>query len=553
MFLFFHFQILELLPILDSACSQKARFLICASIFPLCSPDVPRPVAACKSLCESVKADCSADPVLAAIWPKFIDCTVLPEPNNQELCMEVPQDELKFQTNHTVMAKNSSSASILHQTLLLRPPHVARNSGGGGSGPAWPWRSWTDRNVQRPPLISHTICPNNYTAIEGRCGPQCGRDAMFTDEQKKIADTCTLALSAICFILTLFTLVTFWAEPLRFGYPERPVLFMALCYNLLSVSYLERVIFHNPNASAAAAAAGSQLQACGTTPPCLASFIITSYLTLAAGSWWLIFSMCWYLSTVKQWSSEALDKRASLFHLIAWLPPIMPSVAAVLWGTVQPHELTGMCSAYGFVEVAGLVLLCVGASFALLAVRSLRSICHTVNDSSFHRRLAQVRMRILIFGCVFFTPSVVAVVLGFWEDIYATVPACVFGDPCVAPKNYSTIPTLLRLFFSLTGGSLAGIWVWSKKTCESYRSRIGVTGAGGVGGGGGGGGGSGIVGGIAGVNGISTKAASSAAHVLMQKKAKSIGPLYAGINFQNVPIYSYNNNTTTGSATGSSV
>lgn len=363
---------------------------------------------------------------------------------------------------------------------------------------------------------------------------------MFTGQQKKIADTCTLALSAICFILTLFTLVTFWAEPLRFGYPERPVLFMALCYNLLSVSYLERVIFHSPSSSVVAAAAGGAGQlVCGTTPPCLASFIITSYLTLSAGSWWLIFSMCWYLSTVKQWSSEALDKRASLFHLIAWLPPIMPSVAAVLWGSVQPHELTGMCSAFGFVEVAGLVLLCVGASFALLAVRSLRSICHNVNDLSFHRRLAQVRARIVIFGCVFFTPSIVAVVLGFWEDTYATVPACVFGDPCVAPKHYSAVPTLLRLFFSLSGGSLAGIWVWSKKTCESYRSRIGV-----IHPGGGGGGVGPIVCGGGGANGNGTS--QKGAHALLQKKAKSIGPLYAGINFQNVPIYA-------GSTTGSTV
>lgn len=387
--------------------------------------------------------------------------------------MQVPQDELKFEN--------------------VKPL------------PVWPWMPWKNSNILRP--LSQTICPNNYTAIEGRCGPQCGRDAMFTGQQKKIADTWTLALSAICFILTLFTLVTFWAEPMRFGYPERPVLFLALCYNLLSVSYLERVIFHNP--------LNSVHIECGTTPPCLVSFIITSYLTLSAASWWLIFSMCWYLSTEKQWSSEALEKKAGLFHLMAWLPPIVPSIVAILWGAVQPNELTGMCSAYGFVEISGLALLLMGAIFSVLASRSLHGLSITVNDNTFNRRLSQVRTRILVFSCVFFTPAFVAVILGFFENTYVTIPACVFGDPCVAPKGgYTSIPTLLRLFFTLTGGSLAGIWVWSKKTCESYRSRIAST------------------------QPVHPAAmATKSAHSLMQKKIKSIGPLYAGINFHNVPIY----------------
>ncbi|KAJ6637279.1 Frizzled-3, partial [Pseudolycoriella hygida] len=464
----------ELLPIMDSDCSRQARFLLCASMFPLCSPDVSRPVAACKSLCETVKSECSQDSV-AILWPKFIDCDALPQPERQELCMEVPQDELKFGRTK-------------------------------GHAATWPWLK--NSNIIRP--MSTIICPANFTAVNDECAPQCGSDARFTAEQKKIVETWTLALSAICFILTLFSLVTFWAEPMRFGYPERPVLFLALCYNLLSVCYLERVIFHNPLREGRS---DDACVCCGlSTTSCLASYISTSYLTLSAATWWLIFSLCWYLSSSKQWSSEALEKKSGLFHVMAWVLPLAPPIAALLWGAVKQQELTGMCSSFGFVKIPTLFLLVVGAIFTILASRSLKGLSVTVNDDSFNRRLTQVRTRILVFSCVFFVPAFLAVVLGFFELHYETVPSCVFGEPCLSPKKYSSIPTLMRLFFILAGGSMGGMWVWSKKTCDSYRSRISSTPS-------------------------TSSSAATKSGQFITKKTKHSGPLYAGINFHNVPIY----------------
>lgn len=449
-------------------------------------------MAACRSLCEAVRADCTTDPTLAALWPTFINCDTLPQPDRQELCMQVPDED----------------------SVRLAPNHLLNKITSNTVPSSWPWMQWKNVNVVQP--MNPVICPVNYTAISpASCGPLCGTDAMFTGEQKRIADTWTLALSAICFILTLFSLVTFWAEPMRFGFPERPVLFLALCYNLLSVAYLERVIFHNPLKDEMSS------PACGTSATCLASFILTSYLILCAALWWLIFSICWYLSTEKQWSSEALEKKSGLIHVLAWVPPIIPPIAAFLWDTVRPHELTGMCTSYGFIELPAMVLLLVGAMFTVLASRSLQGLRSTVTaDDSFHKRLSQIRTRIVVFSCVFFAPALLAVVIGCLENGYVVIPACVFGDPCVATKRYSSIPTLLRLFFTLAGGSLAGMWVWSKKTCESYRSRMTPPGASG--------GPAYLV--AAGAGGVTTKSAA-----ILQKKFKHVGPLYAGINFHNVP------------------
>lgn len=44
----------------------------------------------------------------------------------------------------------------------------------------------------------------------------------------------------LCFLSTLFTLLTFWVDPNRFRYPERPIVFLALCYNLVAIAYIVR-------------------------------------------------------------------------------------------------------------------------------------------------------------------------------------------------------------------------------------------------------------------------------------------------------------------------
>lgn len=637
---------------------------MCATVFPLCTPDVARPVAACRSLCHTVQSACQS----TASWPAFIDCDTLPQPERHELCMQVPHNEAAAGRTPTPVSEPTGDANPTApsepQVDTTPPPAIITSDAQPSSvqsdililtnlpaGPSiWPWLSHSVHHPAGhaagrvgpaaliPAVMSPVICAANFTPISAhRCGPQPGTDALFTPQQKRIAGTWTLALAALCFILTLFSLVTFWAEPMRFGYPERPVLFLALCYNLLSVAYLERAIFHQQlsvptataAASAAAAAAATQTSSAaggggsaaaallggvagsgavvgggsgGLT--CPASFLLVGYLQLAAAAWWFLFAVCWYLSTVRQWSPEALERRATLLHVLAWCPAAVPPVAAVLWDAVRPLELTGMCAARGFVEVPAAGLLVAGGVCIWAASRSLggmrrrrrrQTVAAVVAASDgggaddgleaeedaaafvFQQRLAQIRQRICVFSAVFFVPALAAVGLGFVETGYVSIAACVLGDPCVAPKRWPMWPTLLRLFVTLAGGSLAGMWVWSKKTCESYRTRMLVQGQGqGLGGWRGGhqqqhhqqqqllqqrqhlaaaaaGPGAYLVAQNGGVQAAGRKyplkkapatvhasvtTTAAVATTAMTPSRSTVGPLYAGISFHNVPVYS---------------
>ncbi|XP_075158977.1 frizzled 3 [Haematobia irritans] len=534
-------RITKLLPLIESHCSNTIRFLLCSSLFPLCTPDVPRPVTACKSLCEFVKGECSSHTELMQLWPEFLKCEQLPSPEHQELCMQIPTipTAKTLHPNKTLEdnAMPNGMGQDLHNTRQLQIPqqvqHNSHHNGQQSQVPLppppppnhhfyWPWMSQHISKAIKPTAI----CPTNFTVNPlnaDECVPQCSRDGFHTTQQKKIAESLILGLSAICFVLTLFSLVTFWAEPTRFGYPERPVLFLCLCYNLFSVCYLERIVFHNSSRAFALMEdplGKTQHPACSLTPPCLASYITTSYLSLSAATWWLIFALCFYLSSHKKWSSEALEKKSGLFHVLAWVPPLAPPIAALLMEKVKPNELTGMCSAPGFVEIPAIVLLLLGIFFTLRASRSLLALQQQMLPTFGHQRFSQIRKRFLIFSLLFFLPTMAGVVAKFFEPHMDSVPTCSTREDCASPTPLLAWPTLLRLFFQLTGGTLTGMWVWSRKTCESYRSRLVPTPT-------------------SSMTNTTTKSAASLPKKHLHASGKStIGaPLYSGINFHNVPVY----------------
>ncbi|KAL7744080.1 hypothetical protein ACLKA6_009068 [Drosophila palustris] len=549
-------QIAKLLPLIESGCSKRARFLLCSALFPLCSPDVPRPVTACKSLCETVKGECAANatPELMQLWPQFLSCDSLPQPENHELCMQIPQETAASEAGVPTTSQDGGAATLTAATGGAGPGAGA--GGVSGAAPAeppqqqqmyWSWMAWKmssqlgkSQSSSSLPRVDGIInCPLNFSGnpLNGEeCLPQCQRDAFHTTQQKKLTESLILGLSAVCFVLTLFALVTFWAEPTRFGYPERPVLFLCLCYNLFSVCYLERIVFHQARSLALSQEPGGRGGArspCALTPPCLASYISTSYLSLCAASWWLIFALCFYLSSHKKWSSEALEKRSGLFHVLAWVPPLAPPIAALLLERVRPSELTGMCTAPGFVELPALALLLLGLYFTLRASRSLHSLQQQLQPTVAHQRFAQIRKRFVIFSLLFFVPTASGVVAAFLERYVDAVPSCHTMEDCPQPEQLSAWPALVRIFFQLVGGTLTGMWVWSRKTCESYRSRL-----------------------VAGspTSSLMTQHKSAAAalpkkHLYASGKSmlapcaaapsasSSQAPLYAGISFHNVPVY----------------
>lgn len=341
------------------------------------------------------------------------------------------------------------------------------------------WWKLTQSHHMYNKVSTLSTCPQNFTLNErGNCVYKCGADALYSTYQKKVIETCILVFSVLCFIFTLFSLITFWTESTRFKFPERPVLFLTLCYNLLSICYLLKFFYQKSttvpqfdelnefSGISSIKTADISSSPCAINSQCLAYFIIINYLMISASFWWLIFGMCWWLSTAKQWSPEALERKSGLFHVLAWLVPLAPPIAALLFGAIKKTELTGMCTAFGFTEIPSLVLLVIGAIFIILSARSLRSL----RSSWKNNKLSQVMSRILLFGTIFVVPAITASVL-MLIDYDREVRSCLPGEICYQPEKRSLNITVIRYACLLIGG-ISGIWVWSKKTCLSCRKKI---------------------------------------------------------------------------------
>uniref|UniRef100_A0A182MZK7 Frizzled receptor 3 n=1 Tax=Anopheles dirus TaxID=7168 RepID=A0A182MZK7_9DIPT len=534
--------ITSLRPVIDSGCSKQALFLFCSSLFPLCSPTAPRPVHPCRSLCEQVRKDCFSEPPHSKLWPAYLDCRALPQPEKHELCMQVPSDatgSVKHRAGHggsphyhlpaaTTGSPAPASAthesvepsgkgwSIANLTSLLQ--HVGGGSGPAGAGPvvgagsgALPGdggpATWSDRissillpNGAGPGLTvaSETVvlgggtgqrapCPANYSLEYDRCVPRCGPtiDALYSQRQKELTESWTLVLSAVCFIFTLTALVSFWAKASKLEYPDRPILFMTLCYNLLGLCYLERTILHSPRRLEAAVelmllepaglggggGAAAARSDCTITSQCLAYYILKHYLLLSASTWWLIFGLCWYLSTAKQWSCEALERKSGLFHVLAWVVPFAAPIGALLRGHIQRFELTGFCTARGFTELPVLLLLLTGAVLVSLALAALARLRLCWNQRAPH--LGRVFGRVLTFAVCYLLPALSATICMMLERVEHELEPCPPGDAgeeCAAQRpvpHFSLVPTVLRLALTLLGGGMVGVWLWTRQPSDT--------------------------------------------------------------------------------------
>lgn len=338
-------------------------------------------------------------------------------------------------------------------------------------------------------------CPPNFARARDlssiTCSPQCGKDAYFSSKDKNFAEAWMSGWAWLCFISTLFTLLTFWVEPTRFRYPERPVVFLALCYNVISLAYIVRGIL------------GAEKLSCIQTDnnesyvvteglesaPCTLIFLILYYFSLASAVWWLVLTIAWFLSAAKKWSSEALHGLASYFHTAAWGGPAIAAGAVLALRRVAGDELTGLCfvaepAVLGFVVLPHALLLLSGAALAAAGGTALVQVRHAMRCAGRDTaKLERLMTRLGVFAALYVIPALGALVCWLYEAsnrprwrslAHLAALDCRIGTErgCTQPVESSggVEVALLRVFLSLVVGVTSGMWVWSSKTCRAWSS-----------------------------------------------------------------------------------
>ncbi|RWS30169.1 frizzled-9-like protein [Leptotrombidium deliense] len=495
----------EFILLIEIDCSRHLKFFLCSLYAPMCSEQVDISIPSCQSICEEVKSRCL--PVLEQInfaWPSMLNCSQLPSPEKNGLCMQFPphlRDE-KRNLNKSDNILDNWQQTDLDLDHFSRKTFVNTDS---TTNVEKSRKSADTAELQTENSIEKTMCPLNFVTLpvskqlknsSERCVQKCGEDVLFTHKDKVFLQNWIAIFAWICFISTFFTFATLWIDAYRFRYPEKAIAFLSICHCLLSIAYLIRI--H----------AGSQFVSCDRTATgklyltvegvensgCIIVFLLLYYFGMAATFWWLMLTVHWYLAAVMHWTADKLESNASYLHVSAWTIPALFTIIVLALRHVNGDELTGLCfigyreqNAMLIFVIVPLSVIAFIVAFILLSAFISQFCCHSstllkhTKNQLYKRSSNRLHSRMAIFSLVYLL-SLICIISCYvyeyvnwnkWKSIAAKRAFdCQTTNLDTHCRLTDSIPRkeifALKIFLSLFLGIFSGIWTCNADTWTSW-------------------------------------------------------------------------------------
>ena len=421
-------------------CSQFSFFFICAAAYPYCIPETNTVLRyPCRDMCLRVKRECSiVSPFLSTI--DIFNCNT-------------------YSVGGRCITQDEALISLKRTGLLPSEDNQGTSSSSSSSSSSA--NSFNDS------------CPLQDSAY-------------FTESSKNFATGWIATWATICFVSTLITLSTFLIDRNRFNYPWRPIVYLALCYNIHSFGYYLSLII------------GSDTVICPNdrivrtrTPwswqhtPCVLVFIILYSSMMAFTLWWLVLTFNWFLATALKWSNEAIARLAPFYHGLAWSFPVLMTIILLSTRLPAADELTGTCfivrddNDASFVALLLAVILplclilvtgCVLIVIGFVDVLKIRSFVKQSGRKT--GDLEKLMIRIGVFVVIYIIPALIVISAYIYELDSRTNWRRVSQpkDRCSDCSDPNAPVFMARVFFQLIVGILSGCWIWTKKTAESWKN-----------------------------------------------------------------------------------
>lgn len=468
----------EFAPLVEYGCHSHLKFFLCSLYAPMCTEEVSIPIPACRVMCEQARFKCS--PIMEQFsfrWPESLDCSKLPNKNDPNfLCMEAPSNGSDDPT------RGASAFPPIYR------PHP--RGGAGGS-----------QDTYHIPKESpgKTLCENSHkfhrVEKSASCAPLCSPnvDVYWATHDKGFAFVWIAIWSIFCFFSSAFTVLTFLIDPQRFKYPERPIIFLSMCYCVYSAGYIVR-LFAGRESIACDRDSGHLyvIQEGLESTGCTIVFLVLYYFGMASSLWWVVLTLTWFLAAGKKWGHEAIEANSSYFHLAAWAIPAVKTIIILVMRRVAGDELTGICyvgsmdvnALTGFVLIPLACYLIIGTSFILsgfVALFHIRRVMKTGGENT--DKLEKLMVRIGVFSVLYTVPATCVIACYFYERLnmdYWKLLAT--QEKCRKDKHSneldctmtSSIPAveifMVKIFMLLVVGITSGMWIWSSKTLQSWQN-----------------------------------------------------------------------------------
>lgn len=480
----------QFFPLVEVKCSADLKFFLCSLYMPICIEDYHKPLPVCRSVCERARAGCA--PVMQAYnfqWPERMQCERFPLSGDPEnLCMEQPGYMTEENGGHMSSGSSgSSSSSSGSKKGSSKDKCKGKNSKNCQNPPGEKTKECACRC--KPPLIPLGKENMWYNTSVGRVAsvPNCGipcRGAFFTHEEKEFAGVWIALWSGLCFISTLMTLTTFVIDTERFKYPERPIVFLSLCYFMVAIGYLSRIFIGHDEI----ACDGRAIKYGSTGPSsCTLVFLLIYFFGMASSIWWVVLAFTWFLAAGLKWGNESIAKHSQYFHLAAWLIPTLQSVSVLLMAAVDGDPVAGICYVGNlntehlktFVLAPLFVYLVVGTTFlmagfvSLFRIRSVIKQQGGIGAGAKADKLEKLMIRIGIFSVLYTVPATIVIGCSLYEAAFFEDWMTGIACPCKLGNGPRRKPLymvlMLKYFMALAVGITSGVWIWSGKTVDSWK------------------------------------------------------------------------------------
>ncbi|KAJ9577223.1 hypothetical protein L9F63_006197 [Diploptera punctata] len=317
-------------PLVKVKCSLDLQFFLCSVYAPVCTI-IEKALPPCRSLCLSARHGCEGlMNKFGFPWPEELDCAKFPEFGPDVLCVG---------ENNT----NSNGAHV--GQLDPEPSYIPRGGPTFDSIPA-----------KFPPRDYGFVCPVHFKVpkdlhyslkigdqIEKNCGAPC-HDMFFSDDERNFARVWVGVWSVLCAASCLFTVLTFLIDTDRFRYPERPIIFLSVCYLMVALAYVvgfaagDSISCREPFPAPLDL---PHLQMVSTITQgtkhqwCTILFMVLYFFSMASSIWWVILTLTWFLAAGLKWGHEAIEANSQYFHLAAWAVPAIKTITILAMGKVE--------------------------------------------------------------------------------------------------------------------------------------------------------------------------------------------------------------------------
>ncbi|XP_011490052.1 frizzled-3 isoform X2 [Oryzias latipes] len=442
-------------PMVNLRCSPDLRMFLCALYAPVCT-EYGRMTLPCRRLCLQAKSDCyKLMEMFGVSWPDEMDCIRFPDCDDP---YPRPAD---------LLSSSDTTES---------PISVQRDYG-----------FWCPRELKISPELGYS-----FMGVRD-CSPPCP-NMYFTREELAFARYFIGVVSIVCLSATLFTFLTFLIDVARFRYPERPIIFYAVCYMMVSLVFFLGFLLENKvscNTASPGKFRASTVTQGSHNKACTLLFMVLYFFTMAGSIWWVILTITWFLAAVPKWGSEAIEKKALLFHACAWGVPGILTVTLLAMNKIEGDGMSGVCfvglydltalrwfllAPLGLDVVVGVVLLLAGIA-ALNRVRMEIPL-----EKENREKLVKFMIRIGVFSVLYLVPllTVLACYLyessyrALWETSWVQRECRRYHIPCPYQVERTSHPDLvlflIKYLMMLVVGIPSVFWVGSKKTCFEWAS-----------------------------------------------------------------------------------